>query len=921
MDDLLREFLTESNENLLRIEQEIVLLEQRPDDKDLLGSIFRSMHTIKGTCGFLGLERMEKVAHAAENVLGAVRDGELALTDGVTSDVLAAVDVIKEILEGLEGNEEEPQGDDTDLIARLDGWLGDDGTRSEENLDLLFQAALAAQKAVDPALAEAPRPDETPAPAEAPAEPAPTPVEASAPAPAAAPMEKAADAPKEKQVQGGGQSVADQTLRVDVGVLDRLMNLAGELVLTRNQLIQLSQKEEDSAYLTPVQQLNRVTTDLQEAVMKTRMQPVGNAWGKLPRLVRDLASASGKKIDLVMTGAETELDRQILQAIRDPLTHMVRNSADHGIESPKERRAAGKPEQGEIVLEAFHEGGHIVIEIRDDGKGLDVDRIRKKAVERGVATEEAVADMPDHRVFEFIFEAGFSTAQQVTAVSGRGVGMDVVRRNIEKIGGTIEVNSTVGRGSNFRIKIPLTLAIMSALIVGVRGQSFAIPQIGVLELVRIAEGNRQQVENVNGALFYRLRDQLLPLVRLDGVLGFQEVSSEAEGSIVVCQLGASRFGVIVDAIHDTHEIVVKPVGRMVKGVRVYAGTTILGDGRVIMILDIPGIAQAADVLTRGQEDHSRADADEVEESGDAGSALLLFDAGVEAPRAVQLSQVSRLEEFAAKDIEWADGRWVVQYRGKLLPLVAGSDRIEMRAKDPRQVVVFSDGTQSMGLAVDAIRDIIQHQIVVEAESDTPGILGSIVVQGKTTELVDIDYYLAQVRFRRSWERPPSVSWAGSTGGNGNGSANGNGHQKGNGDGQGGFPHRRILLVDDSPFFLNMLVPVLRSAGFDVTASLDGKQALDRLTTEGDFDAVVSDIDMPNLDGFELARRIREVPEWSDLPLIALTSRDSQEDRSHGAEVGFDRYLLKFDQNEVLAAVTAIVQAADEHAERHEEALV
>jgi len=353
-------------------------------------------------------------------------------------------------------------------------------------------------------------------------------------------------------------------------------------------------------------------------------------------------------------------------------------------------------------------GGHIVIEVRDDGRGLDVARIKAKAVEKGLATAEGLASMPDHRAFDFIFEAGFSTAQQVTAVSGRGVGMDVVRRNIEKIGGTVEVQSTRGVGSTFRIKIPLTLAIMSALIVGVRGQAFAIPQIGVLELVRIADGNRRLVENVTGALFYRLRDQLLPLVRLDGVLGLP-AAAEVEGSIVVCQLGASRFGLIVDAIYDTHEIVVKPVGRMVKAIRVYAGTSILGDGRVILILDIPGIAQAAEVLDRGEGMHMAEDGSSQGEK-DVGASLLLFEAGVEAPRAVPLSLVSRLEEFALKDLEWADGRWVVQYREALLPVIPGSDHIDMRARYPRPVIVFSIGGQGMGLAVDAIKDIVHERI-------------------------------------------------------------------------------------------------------------------------------------------------------------------------------------------------------------------
>lgn len=914
MDDLLRDFLTESSENLLRIEQEMVELEQRPEDEDLLGSIFRSMHTIKGTCGFLGLARLEAVAHSAENVLGSLRDGELSVSDGLVSDVLAAVDTIRSILEGLEETEEEPIGDDSDLVERLHTWIGDDGERTEESLDALFAAA-------KQAVAEAAAAEEEEAASSDDAESVPdatedevggsgTADELEEPVTVDAVVNSQPDvssgssqvqAPKANAAKSGRsrstRSVADATLRVDVDVLDRLMNLAGELVLTRNQLNQLVQRDDDSDYASPVQHLNRVTTDLQEAVMKTRMQPIGNAWSKLPRLVRDLSNASGKSIDLVMIGAETELDRQILQAIKDPLTHMIRNSADHGIESAEVRVKNGKSEGGEIVLEAFHEGGHIVIEIRDDGKGLDVEAIRSKAIERGLVSEAEASDLSDHRMCDFIFQAGFSTAKQVTAVSGRGVGMDVVRRNIEEIGGTVEVRSTPGEGTTLRIKIPLTLAIMSALIVGVRGQSFAVPQIGVLELVRIGEGNEHLIENVSDSQFYRLRDQLLPLVRLDTVLGLP-TEDERVPNILVCQVGASRFGLIVDAILDTHEIVVKPVGRLVKGVRAYTGTTILGDGRVIMILDVPGIAQTTEVLAHSQ---GPSDADAAASDSQSGTSLLVFDAGVAAPRAVPLSQVARLEEFALADIEWVDSRWVVQYRDELLPLLPASEGIQMSELDPRPVIVFSDGEMSMGLAVDHIQDIIQEEVKVRSMSHTEGLIGSIVVAGRATELIDIDYYLAKAR--NGSTEPPLISA-------GRGAGYGGGAQAGSGYGAAAeHQGRKILLVDDSPFFLNMLGPLLRSHGFDVSVSHDGRHALSRLERGEQFDAVVSDIDMPNMDGFELARRVREAGQ-KDLPMIALTSRTSEKDRAHGLEVGFNHYLMKFDQAQVVAAVRAIFDDMD-----------
>jgi len=897
MDDLLREFLTESAENLARLDREIVELERSSDDPELLKSIFRTIHTIKGTCGFLDLQRLEGVAHAAENVLGLLRDGKLEVGPEVVSDVLAAVDVIREILDGLEATEAEPQGDDSELVERLARWTAEP-LEEEESFDHLFAAAAAARAAraaAAPVTAPAPEPPPTAegsprkgrkktSGAGAPKKVAAPPIApVSTPGPAA---EAAPSAPAEGAERSEGRaSVADSTLRVGVNILDLLMNLAGELVLTRNQLVQLASAEEDSVYHVPLQHLNRVTTDLQEAVMRTRMQPIGNAWGKLPRLVRDLCQAGGKRIELEMLGAETELDRQILQAIQDPLTHMVRNSADHGIEAPAEREAAGKPEHGTIRLEAFHEGGHVVIEIRDDGRGLDVEAIRAKAVERGLARAETAAGLSDAQVFRFIFEPGFSTARAVTSVSGRGVGLDVVRSNIEKIGGTVELSSAQGKGTTFRIKIPLTLAILSALIVGTAGQSFAIPQIGVVEVVRVTADDAHLVENVNGTLFYRLRETLLPLVRLTSVLGLPTGTREY-GSVVVCQVGAQRFGLAVDEILDTHEIVVKPIGRMVKGIPCYAGTTILGDGSVVMILDVAGIA----AMTGAAEEAERAaerslDSVASAEEDDDRVPLVVFDSGGGSRQAVPLALVSRLEKIPTENIETADGRWLVQYRGALLPLVPASPFVEVRAAEERSVIVFTDGERSMGLAVDAIHDIVEDRLNVEVRSSTPGILGTAVIAGRSTEVLDVDHFL----------RAADPEWYGAA--------------------REDAGRKRILLVDDSPFFLGLLSPVLRSARYDVVTAGDGAEAISRLERGEPVDVIVSDIDMPRLDGFELARRLREHPRLSGIPLVALTGRRGEDDRAQGLEAGFREFLSKFDRDAVLSAIReATTVASDEVSE-------
>jgi two-component system, chemotaxis family, sensor kinase CheA len=497
MDDLLPDFLTETNESLAELDVALLRLERAPDDAETLSMIFRLVHTIKGTCGFLGLPRLERLTHAGENVLGRLRDGKLAANPEIVTLVLAVLDRVRLILAGLGANGTEPEGGDADLIAALDR--------------------------VAEGRAEPPPPS------------APVTV-----APAVPPVHT--------------EAAGVQTIRVTVDVLDHLMTLVSELVLTRNQLLQLARSQQESAFAVPLQRLSHITSDLQEGVMKTRMQPIGNAWNKLPRLVRDLARDLGKRIELVMLGADTELDRQVLELIKDPLTHMVRNSGDHGLEPPEARRTAGKPETGRITLNAFHEGGHIIIEIADDGQGLPVERIRAKAIAQGLATEAELAAMTDAQIQRFIFRAGFSTAAEVTSVSGRGVGMDVVKTNIERIGGTIDLKSTPGRGSTFTIKIPLTLAIVSALVVQAGSERFAIPQISVVELVRAGQpggsandsGAASVIERINDTPVLRLRDRLLPLVNLAELL---ELGGAGEAAIiVVAQVGANMLGIVVDRV-------------------------------------------------------------------------------------------------------------------------------------------------------------------------------------------------------------------------------------------------------------------------------------------------------------------------------------------------------------------------------------
>jgi two-component system chemotaxis sensor kinase CheA len=608
MDELLSEFLTECFESMTQLDRELLQLERTPDDPDLIASIFRLVHTIKGTCGFLDLSRLERVAHAAENVLGKLRDRKLAATPAIITLILEALDRIGDILNGLASQQVEPAGDDGALIAALDA-VADDGAVTDEN-----HAACDGPPPVAAAQADA-SPDfheDVSLPA------------GLAPSPAGT-IDGGAR-PDEASRGGGAAAPATQTLRVPVDLLEQLMTLVGELVLTRNQLVQRVRQASDPSLKAPLQRLSQITGELQEGVMRTRMQAVGTAWGKLPRLIRDLGLELGKEIELEMQGAETELDRHVLEMIRDPLTHMVRNAADHGIERPADRIRVGKPARGTIRLNAFHEGGHIIIEIGDDGKGLDTRRIADKAVARGLADEADVAAMAEREIQQFVFHPGLSTAETVTAVSGRGVGMDVVRTNIEQIGGSIDIRSTTGRGSVFTIKIPLTLAIVSALIVEAGGERFALPHIGVVELVPTGKHSEHRVERLDGVRVLRLHDRLLPLVSLAELLGLtgNPLERSVDGShVVLARVGSRVFGLEVDRLFDAEEIVVKRMPPILRSISAFSGNTILGDGSVVMILDLNGIAAMID---SSHDEAERRPATKERDAADERVPLLLFEA-------------------------------------------------------------------------------------------------------------------------------------------------------------------------------------------------------------------------------------------------------------------------------------------------------
>jgi two-component system, chemotaxis family, sensor kinase CheA len=914
MDDLLNEFLTETSEALAVLDVELVKFEQDPTDSDILGNIFRLVHTIKGTSGFLGLPRLEKVAHFGEDVLGKFRDGELEVTPEAVTLILKAIDHIKALLGELEDSGSEPEGDDSAICAELRA-MAEGRVHADEP-----------EPAPAP-VAEAPPPEEAPSgpmldergfpvAAELLAE-----VEAAsaggkraatekelvaemeveretekevAPPPVPAPPKKGTPPAKQEQTRAPKESsVAAQSIRVNVDLLEDLMTLVSELVLTRNQLLQMVRGHDDSEFKVPLQRLSHITSDLQEGVMKTRMQPIGNAWAKLPRIVRDLALETNKKIDLQMLGADTELDRQVLELIKDPLTHMVRNSADHGLEQPADRLEANKAEVGIITLNAFHEGGHIIIEISDDGRGLNLDRIRAKVVGNGLATESELEAMTDHQIQQFILKPGFSTAEKITSVSGRGVGMDVVRTNVEKIGGTIEFKSVEGRGSTFTIKIPLTLAIVSALIIECATERFAIPQISVLELVRASANDVNAIEMINEAPVLRLRNRLLPLVGLRDLLKMEskpvttaeaedEAVAEDELFIVVAQVGTYSFGIIVDRVFDTEEIVVKPVAPILRHISFYSGNTILGDGSVIMILDPNGIAAATGELATSA---AKAAESTVAAAGhgEEKSSMLIFRAGGEELKAVPLALVARLEEVEMSAVEQAHDQLVVQYRGHLMPLIPFNPGHQFKEEGRQPILVFTDRNRSMGLVVDQIVDIVEDRLKIELSANQAGLIGSAVIDGKATDIIDAGFYLTQA----------FADWFGVAGQT---------------SAEPGEPsEKHVLLVDDSPFFRNLLTPLLSVSGYNVTSADSADDAL-RLRDAGyHFDVIVSDIEMPGMNGFEFARAVRSDSRWEKTPMVALSSHTAERDFERGREVGFNDYVPKFDRD---ALVSTLAQTLD-----------
>jgi two-component system chemotaxis sensor kinase CheA len=742
MDELTREFLIESQEGLDRMERCLTELEVRPEDAGLIGDIFRSVHTIKGTTGFLGFKRLEKLAHAGENLLGMLREGKLTANEPITTGLLQLMDGLRSILKIIEADDSEGDGEDTALIARLEELQAPAHAHGKH---ARVRAGLGHANAV----ADAPQEHRQAPPAQAPPaiEPAAEKTSEVAIEPAASaekaipekvPVEAEADGPKSRPA--AASSAAESTLRVDVTLLNRMMNLVGELVLTRNQVLQATASDPNLTLLS--RRLDMVTADLRESVMKARMQPVSNIFSKMPRIVRDLSQTLGRKVRLQMEGQETELDKSLLEAIKDPLTHAVRNSLDHGIEPPDVRQSAGKDAEGTLRLRAVQEGSHVLIEVSDDGAGIGVEKVRQKALERGLITPERVSLLGERELLQLIFLPGFSTAAAVTNVSGRGVGMDVVKTNVEKIGGKVEIESRPGQGTTLRMRIPLTLAIIPALIVRSVGQSFALPQGALSELVHVPpEQAAASIEWMEGAPLYRLRGKLLPLVFLDRLLMPEDThkdAAEKDNFIAVLNADGRQFGLVVDGLADPEEIVVKPLSTVLKDIGLYSGATVLGNADLALILDPGSIALRAGV-TMSSDEQSRRGAAAETETGEAKSPeyLLVEVAGRQA--AVPLADVLRIEQLKVSRIEYIGYRPVLNFEGQLLPVDDSGGVLAGVADNPQAqviVVVCREGSRQVGIAVSHVLDVAAGGELFEAGSSarTGGVT---LLKNRVTGVVDL----------------------------------------------------------------------------------------------------------------------------------------------------------------------------------------
>lgn len=957
--ELLNDFVVESTEHLSEIENQLLQIESNGSnvDVDLVNTVFRAIHSIKGAAGFLGLESIGSLSHSLENVLNLIRSMELSPTPGIVDVMLKSADKLSALFDDITNSN---TIDVSVLSARLDEiaknlglpeGAGEPNSEQESVQEIeqdLKEISDTTQKATENSRTE---PTGDPVSQESTSEESATKNDMGlddslfeikdgddidskiAAAFKAREMQMAkmretatvspppaADAKTNNVVESKSESTkpesskasnADSSIRVSVNVLDNLMNLAGELVLARNQLLQTvnsnsSISSSDKSGLDAVTAgIDHVTSELQAAIMQTRMQPIGTVFNRFPRVVRDLSGKLSKKISLQMEGNEVEVDKSIIEAIVDPLTHIVRNSVDHGVESPEKRVTIGKNETGRILLRAYHQAGKVRIDIEDDGGGIDPEKIKLKAFEKGVINEEQFHNLSDREASRLIFHPGFSTAEKVTDISGRGVGMDVVRTNIEKLGGTVDIDSTLKVGTTIRVTLPLTLAIVPSLIVEGNKDRFAIPQSSIIELVRVRHTElHERIGRVKSAEVLRLRGTLLPLVRLTDVLTFDhpenikqnpvEEDDDSQRSkkykatnIVVLEANQFRYGLVVDGLHESEEIVVKPLGMHLRDIQSLAGATILGDGHIALILDAAGIAAKRRLTSISDEDKA--------ENGEEGTLLsqkredvqsiLLFKNDPSEQFAIPMSIISRIECVKKEEIDNVGGELLLRYRNGTISLLILSRLISCLPEpefDTINVVVFQIQDFEVGLLAPQLCDIrdIDNQIETKAVEET-GVMGTFVLDDHTTRYLNL-YELAEQAHPRWFEERRSET---------------------------AFEpeQTKVLLVEDSTFFRRQLKNFVKSEGYNIIEAEDGVEGWKHLEKMGNqIDLVISDIEMPNMNGFELCSKIRGNDQTKNIPTIALTSLSDPADVKKGKSVGFDDYQVKMDKEKLIASMTRLL---------------
>jgi len=840
-------FITECDESLEQLESGLLELEQKGPVAEIIDNIFRAAHTIKGSARLMGFGSLEKLSHSMEEILEKVRSNETTLNSNIISLLLKGTDALRSGTYHLAEHQEENACAFEHLL---------------EDLKLCSEGTLTAMGAATKAI-NVPNEDEQD-------------------------WDSADDwkdfpvavssitniAPKTQSLELTHSMPAKPSVKIDVDSLDKIMNLVEELVLCRNQLIQLSQSQNNPSLQTTVGAISTITSELQERVMNTRMLQVGTLFNRYHRMVRDLSQNLGKKVNLVIENQDAELDRNMLEQLKDPLSHLINNAMDHGIESPSERKLKGKPQEGKIVLNSYHESGQVVIEVRDDGHGFNVEKIKQRIVEKGLMPEIELLKLSEDEVLQNIFWPGFSTLDTATLISGRGVGLDVVKSNISSIGGQVTVQSKGDHGSVFKLHIPLTLAVIPAITVEVNRHIFAIPQSHLQELICLEKDEFEKIESIEHVETYRLRGKLLPIIRLGDLIGVESTNSE-QYFVLVLICGDQRFGLLVDQIRDIEEIVVKPLSPHFKNTQLFMGVTLLGNGDIALILDIISVGAQKNIKPNDSSSVLEATAFRTKTA----STALLFHVGATEIFAIQLSQVRRLEEIRKSQIEYSGPREVIQSRGEIMPLIKLHEVMEIDHNetdgDVQNLVVVGYHNKEVAIKVNEIIDSIDFEGELNtAIIDEPCVLGTMMVNDQPYLLLDT-IKMIDLAFKPVLKEPhPSVDF-------------------------------KILYVDDSSFFLKVVKKYLEEAGYDAATEISSVKALE-LVQSGEFDLLLVDLEMPEINGFQFIQKVKENPNLAHISIVVLSSIASKRDKDLALEMGADGYLVKIDKEELLEKVQSFV---------------